>query len=136
MKPIHQVSCGPLFNSLTTDAYCLTLLPNYAHIIYYDPIHLDANTLSEVRMHIANYYNGANYVLINERVNDIAIDPKYHKDSPKNMKAIAIVSENELWRERLYPEQLNSTKPFAYFNAMEEARQWADHIMESRLFKI
>ncbi|HEA29328.1 MAG TPA: hypothetical protein ENH91_04930 [Leeuwenhoekiella sp.] len=125
----------PACKEFNTDSFSLALRVNYAHVTYLDPSDLDLQTLNEVRSHLREYYQGRDFVLINERINDIVINPKYHKDSLKNMKAVAIVSKNENWRERLCQEQKNSTRSFAFFKDIEDAQLWADHFMEYRIEK-
>jgi len=119
-------------NSFETEAYSLKLSYNSAHLVYLNKDTLDIETLNEVRSHLRNYYKQRSFVLINERVNDIVVNPKYHKDSLKNMIAVAIVSTNEEWRDRLQEEQKNSTRSFAFFKKLECAQLWADNFMEYR----
>ncbi|WP_031425919.1 hypothetical protein [Flavimarina sp. Hel_I_48] len=120
----------PEDNVVETDAYLLRLSFNYAHLVYLSKSYLDVETLQEVRLHLKKYYKDRNFVLINERINDIVINPKYHRDSLKNMIAVAVVSTNDKWRERLHEEQKNSSRSFAFFKNLKCAQLWADHFME------
>lgn len=74
-------------------------------------------------------FKGKNYGYISHRVNSYAVDPMVYFESAgvKNLKAIAVVSENEITRnnaeqvERKFYKDRNS---FEVFQTLEEAVQW------------
>ncbi|TBW29107.1 hypothetical protein [Gramella sp. KN1008] len=74
-------------------------------------------------------FQGKNYGYISHRVNSYAVDPMVYFESAntKNLKAIAVVSENEMTRqnadqvERKFYKGNNS---FEVFQTLEEAVEW------------
>lgn len=74
-------------------------------------------------------FKGKNYGYISHRVNSYAVDPMVYFESAgvDNLKAIAVVSENEITRnnadqvERKFYKDSNC---FEVFQTLEEAVQW------------
>ncbi|MCM8570206.1 hypothetical protein NE848_12505 [Gramella jeungdoensis] len=75
------------------------------------------------------FFRDKNYGYISHRVNSYAVDPMVYFESAntQNLKAIAVVSENEMTRrnadqvERKFYKGSNS---FEVFQTLEEAVQW------------
>ena len=112
--------------TIATSNYDLHLTPKYAIVMYLNSSNLDTNILQEVRNHLKEYYQGVEFVLINQRT-DTKIDPKYYRSALSNMKGVAVVAPFENIREDLVEEQKNWSRSFAVFNDLEEAKHWALH---------
>lgn len=76
-----------------------------------------------------DFFKGENYGYISYRINSYAVDPMVYFESARveNLKAIAVVSNNEMTRrnaeevERKFYKDSNS---FAVFETLEEAMSW------------
>ena len=74
-------------------------------------------------------FKGENYGYISHRVNSYAVDPMVYFESAntKNLKAIAVVSENEMTRrnaEQVERKFYKNSNSFEVFQTLEEAVIW------------
>ena len=113
--------------SYTTKMYSLDLTPSFAVVTYLNAKTLAKETLDEVRKILSEYYSGRDFVLINHRIHKMQVEPTFYKSALTNMKAVAIVAEDDDVREHLYLEQKNYEKSFAFFKSLEDAKDWAVH---------
>lgn len=113
--------------SYTTKTYSLDLTPSFAIVQYLNTKTLARETVDEVRNILTEYYMGNDFVLINQRTNKMMVEPTFYKSALPNMKAVAVVAEDDELREHLYAEQKNWEKSFAFFNTLEDAKDWAVH---------
>ena len=113
--------------SYTTKTYSLDLTPSFAIVQYLNTKNLARETVDEVRNILTEYYMGNDFVLINQRTNKMIVEPTFYKSALPNMKAVAVVAQDDELREHLYAEQKNWEKSFAFFNTLEDAKDWAVH---------
>ena len=74
-------------------------------------------------------FQGKNYGYISHRVHSYAVDPMVYRESAdvENLKAIAVVSENEMTRRNANHVEKKFYKDnncFEVFKTLEEAVQW------------
>jgi len=74
-------------------------------------------------------FKGAKYGYVSYRVNSYAVDPMVYLESAnaKNLKAIAVVSENEMTRrnaEEVEKKFYKDNNCFEVFQTLEEAVNW------------
>ncbi len=74
-------------------------------------------------------FQGKPYGYISHRVNSYAVDPFVYFESAKakNLKAIAVVSENEMTRrnaEEVEKKFYKGTNAFKVFDKLEDAAKW------------
>lgn len=74
-------------------------------------------------------FKGENYGYISHRVNSYAVDPMVYFESAnaENLKAIAVVSENEMTRrnaEQVERKFYKNSNSFEVFQTLEEAVTW------------
>ncbi|QYA26538.1 hypothetical protein G3I01_13855 [Gramella sp. MT6] len=77
----------------------------------------------------AEIFNGKNYGYISHRVNSYAVDPMVYFESANatNLRAIAVVSENEMTRrnaEEVEKKFYKDNSCFEVFQTLEEAVTW------------
>ncbi len=77
----------------------------------------------------AEIFKGKNYGYISHRVNSYAVDPMVYFESAnaKNLRAIAVVSENEMTRrnaEEVEKKFYKDNSCFKVFQTLEEAVTW------------
>lgn len=77
----------------------------------------------------AEIFNGKNYGYISHRVNSYAVDPMVYFESANatNLRAIAVVSENEMTRrnaEEVEKKFYKDNSCFKVFQTLEEAVTW------------
>lgn len=77
----------------------------------------------------AEIFKGKNYGYISHRVNSYAVDPMVYMESANvsNLKAIAVVSENEMTRknaEGVEKKFYKDSNCFGVFQTLEEAVTW------------
>ncbi|SDS42462.1 hypothetical protein [Christiangramia echinicola] len=76
-------------------------------------------------------FQNENYAYISHRVNSYAVDPMVYIESAsaKNLKAIAVVSENEMTRrnaEEVEKKFYKDNNCFEAFQTLEEAVRWIE----------
>ncbi|MEH6406551.1 MAG: hypothetical protein V7767_04655 [Leeuwenhoekiella sp.] len=113
--------------NISNKMYTLNLTPVYAVVTYLNSKKLSQEVLEEVRTILKEYFNGKKFILINQRKDDIDIEPTFYKSGLDNMIAVAVVSEDDSQREKLITEQENWKGSFAFFKTIEDAKQWAEH---------
>lgn len=72
---------------------------------------------------------------ISNRVNSYAVNPMVYRESAEHpqLKAIAVVSKNEMGRKSALLEQqfFTNRNSFQIFSDLEEAKRWMSHIVSS-----
>ena len=77
----------------------------------------------------AEIFNGENYGYISHRVHSYAVDPMVYRKSAEvnNLKAIAVVSENEMTlrnADKVEKKFYKDNNCFEVFRTLEEAVEW------------
>ena len=111
--------------------YKLIMHENYAIVTYFNMATLKKSVVTEVRSHLAKFYQNNRFVLINNREEEIKIDPRFFKTTMPNLVAVAVVAHEDYDRNVLWQEQQNFNKPYAFFPTLDDAVQWATiHLVE------
>jgi len=77
---------------------------------------------------VINHFNGEKFVIISNRKSNYTLQPDaYSSGIFKKVKGIAIVSKNEEVRKRAIQEQEKFNRSFAFFENLDDAKNWAEN---------
>lgn len=81
---------------------------------------------------VFDHFKGKNFTIISHRKNEYTLEiDVYTTRLMKKVKAIAIVSSNSHARQKAELEQLQFDNSFAFFENLEDAKEWAQSISVS-----
>ncbi len=81
---------------------------------------------------IIDHFKGKQFILISNRISNYTLTlDAYSPSILKKVKGIAIVSKNEEVRERALLEQEKFDSSFAYFENLNDAKEWAENFFVS-----
>lgn len=108
-------------------AFCdLTLKETYAILVMNEGVTMSIDVVQQIRDCLKSHYKNRDFILITDRRNEYTIDLSiYRKKTLKNMKGIAVVSQNPKEVERAIQEQALWEHSFTFFKEIEEAEDWA-----------
>lgn len=83
---------------------------------------------------ILNHFDNKPFVYITNRINSYAVDPSIYNESSQieNLVGFAVVSKNHFALNNAKVEKLFLNKPFELFNDLNDAKQWADELINSK----
>jgi len=111
----------------TTPHYNLIFHDTYVIVVANEGTFINNDAVSETLQIIFDHYNGKNFTLISHRKNQYTIDIDiYTLRLMKKLRALAIVSNDSVVKEKAIVEQLAFNKSFAFFENLEDARGWAE----------
>jgi uncharacterized protein YlxP (DUF503 family) len=112
----------------TTIAYNLTFFPDYVVVEAVKGAVVDGRIASDVLKIIYDHYKGRNFTVVSHRKNDYKIDiDVYSLKLVKRLKGIAVVSSDITAKERAMEEQLAFNQSFAFFENLDDAKDWAQN---------
>ncbi len=77
---------------------------------------------------IVDHYKRKEFVIISNRKSDYSLNPDAYNDSIfKKVKGIAIVSQKPQMKMKAMVEQERFEQSFAFFEELEDARNWAEN---------
>lgn len=96
---------------------------------------LDAETNKMILETGTRIFKNEVFGYISHRVNSYAVNPMVYRDSAEHplLKAIAVVSENQMVRESARVEQqfYTNKNSFKIFDSLEEAKIWMTEVLDS-----
>lgn len=96
---------------------------------------LDAETNKMILETGTRIFKNEVFGYISHRVNSYAVNPMVYRDSAEHplLKAIAVVSQNQMVRESARVEQqfYTNKNSFKIFDSLEEAKIWMTEVLES-----
>ncbi|MFD0861398.1 STAS/SEC14 domain-containing protein [Sungkyunkwania multivorans] len=99
----------------------------------FEGINLDT-ALNEILLDICSaHFPKRPFGYISNRVNSYSVDPTVYKYTAKNsnLVAIAVVASGELKKLSANIEKLFFDREFEYFEEIDEAKEWIEHIIKS-----
>ena len=111
---------------------------NYYNLSFYDKyVIVEANEGSVINNKIVteglklifDHYKSNDFALISHRKNQYTINVDvYTVKLMKKLRALAIVSDDSTVKEKAILEQLAFKQTFAFFENLEDARDWAESV--------
>ena len=99
----------------------------YAVLEVYENVTLDIKIASDLRHRMKNHFGNNDFVLITNRKHRHEIDLDIYRNRRlKNLKGLAVVSNNQAERERAQLEQTLFEHSFAFFENINDAVSWAE----------
>lgn len=88
---------------------------------------IDNEIVSQNLKIIFDHFQSDNFTIISHRKNNYTVNVDvYTVKLMKKLRALAIVSSDTMVREKALVEQLAFNQPFAFFEDLEDAREWAE----------
>ncbi len=104
---------------------------NYVIFHFNAPVY-EREQAKELTQVLDLHYKGRKCVVISNREMAKNVNPEVYKSiKSKTIVGIAIVSNNEAVRSEAYNEQELFRGAFSYFQSIEEAKGWADTVVDS-----
>ncbi len=98
----------------------------------------DGTTVSEIETDIVNnatklFFKNSPFVYISKRINSYSVNPVIYNNLSKNINMIgfAVVSNNYSSLSSAEVEKLFYKRPFGIFNAIDDAKHWANDLLKS-----
>jgi len=113
----------------STPHYNLIFHDNYVIAVANEGAFINNETVSETLKIIFDHYNGKNFTLISHRKYQYTIDIDiYTLRLMKKLRALAIVSNDNIVKENAIVEQLAFDRSFAFFENIDDATGWAESV--------
>jgi len=91
-------------------------------------VHVDSKNARETLQIIADHYKSKPYVIISNRTQSYTVNAESYTPNMFNkVKGIAVVSQDPNMKTQAVMEQLNFKNSFAFFDKLEEAKNWAEN---------
>lgn len=111
--------------TLQTNLYELDFYDDYVVIMMKENQHLTLSVAKEIRPLLIQRFDQKSFVIINYRKFSHQVSPEvYCRDFFKNIRGIAIVSNNVTDKTIAAQEQLLFDQSFAFFTSLETAKSW------------
>ncbi len=112
----------------------LEFYENYVIGIIKDGITISENETDIVTGAANLFFKKQPFVYISKRINSYSVNPVIYNSLSKNrnMVGFAVVSDNYSSLTSAEVEKLFYKRPFGIFNALEEAKKWANDLLNSQ----
>lgn len=118
-----------MINKKTTD-YNFSFYDKYVIVEANEGAVINNEIVAEGLKLIFDHYKSDNFTLISHRKNHYTIDVDiYTVKLVKKLRALAIVSGDNMVKEKALAEQLAFNQSFAFFENLEDARGWAESMV-------
>lgn len=115
--------------SKTTAHYVLTFYKNFVIAEAFEGVVVNNVTVAENLKIIFDHFNGKPFALITHRKHSYTVDiDVYALKLMKKVRALAVVSTDSSAKEKAMVEQLAFDQSFAFFEELEEAKNWAENV--------
>ena len=115
--------------SKSTNFYNLRFFDNYVIAEANEGAVIGNEEVKESLEMIFNHYNGKEFTLISNRRNNYSLNiDVYTLRLMKRLKALAVVSNDNLVREKAISEQSHFDQSFAFFTELDDAIGWAESV--------
>jgi hypothetical protein len=115
-----------MISTYATDFCQLDLYPRFAVLRIFENEMFDLSKANILRSKFVEVFKNQEFVLITDRSLYHDIDLRIYKDRRlRNMKGLAIVSQNPVERDRALKEQALFDDSFAFFERLDDAIHWA-----------
>ncbi len=112
-----------------TPHYELIFFDKYVIAEANEGIILNNEIVNEALRVIFDHFKNDNFTVISHRKNNYTVDVNvYTLRHMKKLRAFAIVSTDNIVKEKAQMEQLAFDQSFAFFENLEDARGWAESV--------
>ncbi|CAN5132354.1 hypothetical protein BH23BAC2_BH23BAC2_22590 [soil metagenome] len=109
-----------------TAHYHLLFFDNYVIAEANEGTLVNNEVVAEALKVIFDHFDGNPFSVISNRKNNYTVDVGvYALKLMKKLKALAIVSNSEIVKEKAFVEQLAFNQSFTFFEDLEDAKEWA-----------
>ena len=107
---------------------------NYMVVVMNEGVHITPKHNIILVEIVETYYKNKPFVYITHRKNAYSVDPAVYFETSKikNLVGFAIVAEIAVSKGNALIEKLFSEQPFEIFYDMNDAKKWAEHIIENK----
>ncbi|MFN4763601.1 hypothetical protein ACKGJN_10790 [Gillisia sp. Q332] len=117
----------------SSDHYLFQFFDNYVIVEAKEDVEVDNKIVERNLKIIFNHFDGKDFILISHRKNRYTVKSgAYNSRLMKKVRALAIVSEDGLMREKAIVEQTHFDQSFAFFDNLEDAIGWAESFFPNR----
>lgn len=116
----------------STKQYELQFFDNYVIAEAKEGVIITSEEIKKNLRVVFDYFDGKDFTIISHRKNNYTLEiDVYTTRLMKKVRALAIVSKDSLTREKAALEQLQFDNSFAFFDNLEDAREWAKTVSVS-----
>ncbi len=120
--------------SQSSNHYLFQFFDNYVIVEAKKDVEVDNKIVEQNLKIIFNHFDGKDFILISHRKNRYTVKAgAYTSGLMKKVRALAIVSEDGLVREKAIAEQAHFDQSFAFFDKLEDAIGWAESFFPTRV---
>ncbi|CAM4372802.1 hypothetical protein [Gillisia limnaea] len=120
--------------SQSSDHYNFQFFHNYVIVEAKENVEVDNKIVEQNLRIVFNHFDGKDFTLISHRKNRYTVkENAYNSKLLKKVRALAIVSEDSLVREKAIAEQTHFDQSFAFFDNLEDATGWAESVFPARV---
>lgn len=113
--------------SQSSEHYIFQFFHNYVIAEAKENVEVNNKVVEQNLKIIFKHFDGRDFTLISHRKNRYTVKTSaYSSRIMKKVRALAIVSEDALVREKALAEQMHFDQSFAFFNNLEDAIGWAE----------
>lgn len=117
-----------------SDHYKFQFFDNYVIVEAKEGVEVDCKIVEHNLKIIFNHFDGQDFTLISHRKNRYTVkEGAYSSKLMKKVRALAIVSEDSLVREKALAEQSHFDQSFAFFENLEDAIGWAESVFPAKV---
>lgn len=111
----------------SSDHYRFQFFHNYVIVEAKEDVEVDRKVVEQTLKIIFNHFDGKDFTLISHRKNRYTLkEGAYASKLMKKLRALAIVSEDSLVREKAIAEQMQFDQSFAFFENLDVAIGWVE----------
>ena len=116
------------------DHYIFQFFDNYVIVEAKEDIEVDNKMVEKNLKIIFNHFDSKDFTLISHRKNKYIVkEAAYASKLMKKVRALAIVSEDNLVREKALVEQSHFDQSFAFFDNLEDSIGWAESVFPAKI---
>lgn len=109
--------------------YTFSFYEKYVIVEAKEGVVINNDIVAESLKVVLDHYKSNNFTLISHRKNNYTVNVDvYTVKLMKKIRALAIVSDNSMVKEKALAEQLAFNQSFAFFENLDDARGWAESV--------
>ncbi len=117
-----------------SDHYLFQFFHNYVVVEARENVEVDSKIVEQNLKIVFNHFDGKDFTLISHRKNRYTVkEDAYNCRLMKKVRALAIVSDDSLVREKAIAEQSHFDQSFAFYDNLEDAVEWAKSFFPAKV---
>ena len=118
--------------TLSLDFCEITIYDKYLVVVMNEGVNITPKHNKVLVEVTKTHFSKTSFVYITNRINSYSVDPKIYLETAKikNLKGLAVVSNNYKAKGNAQIEKMFFNKPFEIFANLENAFSWADDILK------